>query len=253
VKLRVGPWSPFASAYLFIVTLTLAYNVMWWRQQAQEEYGDQISLSITPLWWYYNVAGFLWMMYISYTVIVGPAGFYAWATFSMWSWTMVMARHGLAVFQAVFPSSILLAKLLQYTHLPSLTMATIVTSMWNLVIGPVIYVFFMKTAEKKRKFLGYFTSFRLTQIHVFLIFYAVLNSMSVSSIREFDLSDLWITMMITYCYMLLYLFVLDRIGVHMYPIFSPRTHWCLVVWSGIWFLHVAIYWMWKRLLKSEQL
>ena len=249
VRFRVGPWSPFASIYLVIITCTLVYGAIWWLPQ-ETDYESQSNEAIimSDSWWYYNVFGFAWMMYISYTVVLtvdlrpGPP-------FSMWSWTMVMFRHGLAVLGPIVSPNTLLLSLLQYTHLASLTMATIVTFMWNFVIGPVIYVFFMKTPEKKAKFLGYFTSFRLVQIHVFLMLYAILNSMSTPS-PKFDLRDLWMTMSITYAYMLLYLLVLDRIGVHLYPIFSPRTHWCVVIWSGIWCLLVLIYWMWKRLLED---
>jgi hypothetical protein len=159
-----------------------------------------------------------------------------------------MIRHGLAALHPLFHSTVL-SSLLDDTHLASLTMATIVTILWNFVIGPVIYVFFMKTRANKRKFLGYFTSFRLTQIHVFILLYAVLNSMSTVS-PEFTATDLWIAMSITFAYMLLYLFILDRIGVHLYPIFSPRTHWSVVIWSGVWVLHTLIYYMWKRILEE---
>jgi hypothetical protein len=249
VRFRVGPWSPLASIYLVIITCTLTYGAIWWLPQVTDYESQSNEASMPDAWWYHNVFGFGWMMYVSYTVVIGPAGFAAWATFSMWSWTMVMLRHGIAALVPIFPTNTLLSSLLQYTHLVSLTMATIVTFMWNIVIGPVIYVFFMKTPERKAKFLGYFTSFRLVQIHVFLMLYAILNSMSTPS-PKFDLRDLWMTMSITYTYMLLYLLILDRIGVHLYPIFSPRTHWCAVIWSGVWCLHVVIYWMWKRILQD---
>lgn len=251
MRLRIGPWSPFAGMYLIVIAATLAYKSSWNPRQEYDEQDDN-TISMSSNWWYYNMAIFFWMTYVSCTVVGGPASWYAWATFSMWSWSMVMLRHGLAAMYPFFPSNVILANLLRWTHLPSLTMATIVVGMWNFVIGPCIYFFFMNTPEKKRKFLGYFTSFRLTQIHVFLILYAVLNSRSTGETMRFEFRDLWTTMAITFSYMLFYLLILDRIGVHLYPIFSPRTHWCVVIWSAVWFLHFAIYWMWNRLLFDKR-
>ena len=262
VKLRVGPWSPLASAYLVVVTCTLAYGGIWWSGQ-QEQAHKNVAVIQSPMtpsnmhssyWWYYNVCGFVWMMYISYLVLVGPAGWNAWATYSMWSWSVVMIRHGLASLEPWMGDSLLLAKLLQYTLLPSLNMATITTCMWNFIVGPAVYFFFLKTRQQREKFLSYFTSFRLTQIHVFVLAYAVVNGMSTPS-PEFTFGDLYMAVLVTFWYMLLYLLVLDRIGVHLYPIFSPRTHWCVVIWSGMWCFHVLVYWLWKEILlryiKSE--
>jgi hypothetical protein len=34
-------------------------------------------------------------------------------------------------------------------------------------------------------------------------------------------------------YLLFYTMVLDRVGVHLYPIFSPRNSYCILVWSAV--------------------
>lgn len=114
--------------------------------------------------------------------------------------------------------------------------------------GTCSFFFFITTATAKRKFLGYFTSFRLIQLHVFCLLYAILNHLS-TPLTEFHYGDLYVAMMICFVYMLLYLLILDRIGVHIYPIFSPRIHWCVLSWSGIWFLHLVIFWMWNGILR----
>ncbi len=44
-------------------------------------------------------------------------------------------------------------------------------------------------------------------------------------------AHLWCAMLVGVIYALFYLLVLDRLGVHLYPIFSPRTHWCAVAYS----------------------
>lgn len=217
-----------------------------WLSQ-QELMGESTPQKQSSFWWYYNVCGFLWMMYISYIVYKGPAGPNAWATYTMWTWSIVTLRHGLAVLDGLVDIAIL-SKLLRWTHFPSLCMATMTTTMWNLVVGPALYFFFMTTPTAKRKFLGYFTSFRLIQLHVFCLCYAVLNHISTPRM-EFHDGDLYAAMMICFVYMLLYLLILDRIGVHIYPIFSPRIHWCVLSWSGIWFLHLAIFWMWNGILR----
>ena len=91
----------------------------------------------------------------------------------------------------------------------------------------------METEETRKSFLAYFTKFRLIQVHVCNIVFAYLNGVRGSPSRELTLADFMASYSITVLYAMWYLLVLDRVGVHLYPIFSPRSPWMMLTWSSV--------------------
>merc|ERR1712113_65440 len=67
----------------------------------------------------------------------------------------------------------------------------------------------------------------------------------------FESEDLWYGLAYGYLYGLFYTLVLDRIGVHIYPIFSPRSNLVAVTWAGLFALHYAFYKMWNHVMESS--
>ena len=225
--LRVGPWSRLGMSYLFIVVYSVCMGLAWWRTQPMQSVDLEYDAVGSPLW-YYNVVGFMWTTYISIAVFLGPVGLKAWATFTMWSWTFLNLRYGLSVLAPLTSKGALLLSFLEYSRFPTLILATVTFIMFNFVIAPFIYFFGMKTAKKKANFVKFMTSFRLMQLHVFNVFLAIGNCVIASPSRKLNVGDFFMSLLVVLVYLLFYLLVLDRIGVHLYPVLSPRTPWLIL-------------------------
>jgi hypothetical protein len=246
---RHGPWS--LSAMLFLATILyllvlaatwLSLQAGWWEQFSLADSSYQAFTNE----WYYTLVAFVWMMYVAWNVYTqSPLRAAAWISFTLWSWTIVTIRHGLLLMAPWLPSVRLWTEVLRF---PALLSASLTTIIWNFVLFPVIIIWFMKDAEQRRTFIGYFTNFRLTQLHVFNLFFAVANCALVTPTRPLHMGDLGATAVLIVVYMIWYYFVLDRLGIHLYPIFSPRTP--LVVFS--WMLIIGAcsggYHFWKGIL-----
>jgi hypothetical protein len=89
----------------------------------------------------------------------------------------------------------------------------------------------------------------LCQIHIFNIVYAYLNCIWAEPIKQgLHLGDVNAGVVYIIAYILFYYFILDRIGVQLYAIFSPRTYIAipaLVMTIGI---CVGNYFLWDKIL-----
>ena len=64
--------------------------------------------------------------------------------------------------------------------------------------------------------------------------------------RPFVPADLYLAFMPILVYALFYLFVLDRAGVHLYPIFSPRSPFSFLSYCALFAIYAAAYVGWGR-------
>eukprot|EP00956_Cyclotella_meneghiniana_P042242 scaffold248397_cov82-Cyclotella_meneghiniana.AAC.2 len=119
---------------------------------------------------------------------------------------------------------------------PAIASASITFLIWNVVLFPIIYNYGFDSKEKKANFLKFNCAFRMVQQHVCNIIYAVMNTIVSVTINDnndngdnrpvlFQTDDLWRGAASIFLYGIFYLLVLDRIGVHIYPVFSPRTNY----------------------------
>jgi hypothetical protein len=133
-KLRVGPWSPAASAMLFVMVYTAICGIV----VASQSPGPVSSPVDYPAYlsglWYYNLIGFVWISGISVSVLVGPAGPRAWATFTVWSWTILQVRHGSAVLSPWLEQESFLFKVLELSQFPMLMMHAMTFFVWNFIL-----------------------------------------------------------------------------------------------------------------------
>ena len=90
-------------------------------------------------------------------------------------------------------------------------------------------------------------SFRMVQVHFFNIVFAVLNTLVTSS-RDFEFIDLWCALAGAVGYALLYLLVLDRFGIHLYPVFSPRSDWSMLSWLAFLGTYFVVFHAWNRVI-----
>jgi hypothetical protein len=256
---RHGPWSMPALLGLPTLMYLLAVGAIWVDQEKPAEgwwTDDMLTLSYEAYtWeWYYTVSAFGWMTYICWNVYAkSPLHGSAWISFTLWSWTLMTLRHGLCVLAPFVVSSgessmvILLAEMLRF---PCLLSASMTFFIWNFVLFPVILVFFIRDATKRWQFFGYMTNFRLTQLHFFNIWFAVSNGALISPMRTLHLGDLVVAVTMIVVYMCWYYFVLDRLGIHLYPIFTPRSSFVVLAWGLILVVCVGGYHFWKNVLES---
>ena len=133
-KLRVGPWSPLAPATLFVMVYTAICGILVASQRPSPASSPIDYPAYCSGWWFYNLFGFLWISGISVSVLVGPAGPRAWATFTMWSWTVLQLRHGLAVLTPWLEPHSFLFKVLELSQFPMLMMHTFTFIIWNFIL-----------------------------------------------------------------------------------------------------------------------
>ena len=255
-KFRVGPWNPFAILYLAVIIYLLALGATWTQLHKPaagwlSEFQPVEPYKVFTNSWYYNFFTYLWMVYVAHNVWTrSPVGGSAWFSYTLQSWTIITARHGLCALAPLAPPFVTtLAEVLRF---PALITASVTFFIWNFVLAPVLLLGFIKENEKRRQFFGYFTNFRLTQLHVFNIFFAVANGAFVYPTRQLHAGDLCIAGSMGFMYMIWYYFVLDRFGVHLYPIFSPRSLLAIVSWNLFVASYFGGFWFWKTVLGEER-
>jgi hypothetical protein len=197
--------------------------------------------------WCYQVTAAMWMVYVMYLIVTGPAGFAAWGTYTVQSWTLLWLRHVLC---AAAPVSSAAAVLAEWLRFPTACSVTVTFVVWNFLIAPFVYAVGMDTPEKKRGFVKFCTSFRLTQIHVFNVVFLWANVYWASPARLLEGVDFYLAVISVMVYMTFYLAVLDRIGVHLYPVFSPRTGVVVVVtWTLALCAYLASFVGWRHYMR----
>jgi len=247
-KLRVGPWSPMAPIFLVTYVATIIYT----KPQPTIEFDYELTRLFPEAhsaYWYYNLIGFLWTLFILHTSLkeMSPTIF---LSYTYQSWTAICIRHGISAAAPFLPSSYhMLFQIHEILRFHCLVTATVTFTLWNFAIMPVIYFKGCNTDIKKKKFIKFFFGFNLVQAHLLNIVYAILNTI-ISSPRRFIVTDLWCSMATLLAYTLFYLLFMDRIGVHFYPVFSPRAHWCILTYSACVGCYVATYFGWNKLISK---
>jgi hypothetical protein len=214
------------------------------------------ALPFRPTWqWYYFCGTSLWMFYVMYLVLLGGGpGIKAWVTYTIQSWTMLWFRHALVV---LAPFSDVAAILSEVVRVPCAISTTMTFAIWNFVVFPYIYfVAYAGEPRKQRNFFKFATNFRLTQIHVFnIIFCVVSNTWAApksSDARVVSYIDFYLAAISAFSYLIMYLGVLDRLGIHLYPVFSPRAPTKVVF--GTWTLLLLSYYssfrLWKHVIEQ---
>jgi hypothetical protein len=135
---------------------------------------------------------------------------------------------------------------------PAAAGAAVTWFVWNLFLAPAIYKFGMTTAKAKADFVQWLVSPFLIQVHILNLPAAMLvfsTGGPAGGVRLFTPSDFWIGMVDVCLYSAVYLFILDRAGVHLYPAFSPRSRFSFVGYSALLGLYYGCFCGWNALIE----
>lgn len=248
-NLRVGPWSSFAMPTLTVIVMALIYL-----RPAYDEYDTMVSFypeAYSKFWWY-NLVTFIYMLSLVGITCATRAKAILF-TFTIISWNINMVRHGLNALAPFLSDGHFMLKLNHVLRFPALVSATITFVVWNFILMPYVCILYSDQQEKRMSFLRWNFSFRLTQIHLCNIFYSILNtcitgSREGSKLHLFDSEDLWYGMVLVVSYGVFYVTVLDRIGVHIYPIFSPRMKFISLIWAFTVLLFYGVFRFWNHVM-----
>jgi hypothetical protein len=80
----------------------------------------------------------------------------------------------------------------------------------------------------------------MVNVHVFNLPLAAVNTLIGDGARPFTSSDLYAALLVVGLYSALYLFVLDRLGLHFYPMFCPRSNSCALSFGLVLVLYYYI-------------
>jgi hypothetical protein len=248
--LRCGPWSRVATFSFVAILYSLSAEGFrvhtsggWTRYFDCTVDQDYVAYNND---WYLTLACFLWMMFVIYNIITSsPVGLGAWTTFTVWSWTIVTIRYGLSVMAPFWTGA---RRPLEVLKFPALLSASITFFMWNFLLFPLL-LYFME-GEKRRSFFMRMTGFRLTQLHVFNIFFATANGALLGPKRTLNYGDIGAATAFLVVYMICYYCILDRLGIHLYPIFSPRTHFVVCSYGLLFGVCYVAYHGWQIVLQS---
>ena len=246
---RVGPWAPlpcfFLVATLYLVLLGGVYNY------ATDNNNNTTTIELLPndyydaltMPWYLNLAGFLWTSYVFRDLFVSGMGWAAMTTFTVQSYAYISLRLGLSTLVPFLPTPF--ATLNECLRYPILSQATITFVVWNFILFPVIFGC-IQDPSKRTAFLRYFTNFRLLQLHFFHVFLAIYSGVWGTPPRALRWTDLYASVGLGLVYCLFYILVLDRLGLHFYMIFSPRTNLSIPSWSLVIASTMGLYPLWSQ-------
>jgi len=116
-------------------------------------------------------------------------------------------------------------------------MATITVVVWWCVLFPAFMS--MLDAEGKAGFLRFNKNGLLINLHLLNLPLALLDVYVHP--RTLTLFDLWVAFLIAFLYMLFYVLVLDRRGIHIYIIFSPRTAFFAVSVAAVAAMYAGVF------------
>ena len=135
---------------------------------------------------------------------------------------------------------------------PSLVCNSMTVSIWWIILFPILY-YFLKTKSSQsalKAFVDFNKSFMLINVHLLNLPFAALDH--ILEPRMLVFGDLYVGLVVAIIYMLIYLFIMDPMGMHFYHvILSPRPHWCVISYSGIMALFPAFLYLFNYISFGE--
>lgn len=227
--LRIGPWHPLAKIYLVCFGVGLA----WYSGAALESLQSlptsaPNASSATLL----AVRGVLSL----YCALVNVQATRTMGWWPFLSYTMI--GYVLLTLRLVL-SACGLESLAESLRFPVLTMATITTTVWWMVLVPLMLAFMPQGDGSRKRFLQFNCSAFLVNVHLLNLPTALIDTHLAW--RPLVFWDMWVSFLFAFAYVLLYLFVLDANGMHFYIILSPRPWWCVFMYSMVLGIYYGVF------------
>jgi len=226
--LRVGPWSPTAIIFIFCFGIWL----LWSGSDAvatmpTEPVSDMVDNKLA------RGSRFLAAIYCAFIMARAMRSFGWWpfVSYTMVAYTLLAFR--------LLASAIGLQFFAEVLRFPVLAMAWVTTTVWWLILVPLILVAMPGGREARWGFVKFNFSPFLINVHLLNLPIAMLDHRT--AYRPLRFCDLWVSLLVAYAYMFFYLNVLDKNGIHFYIILSPRPWWCFLVYAAVVGIYVFIY------------
>ena len=268
-ELRVGPWHP--TAFLFLVLLYASLVAL------RPPLDYPITSAAAPAygaWWWADVGVVSWSAVVVSVSWRRYGGGWPYAiSYTGWSWVLLTARALLTALGTLLDPSesrvaLALARAGSALRFPAFAGAVVTFAIWNFVLVPMLLMLLpvreQSEADAARRthkkgsqwhsrgpFLRFNFSFFMSNVHIANLPLASLNVVYGAGARVLGTPDLWIALVVVGGYSLLYLGLLDRIGMHFYPMFSPRSRACLVAYVALFAIYFGIYEACRRWLATD--
>jgi len=226
----MGPWAPMA--FVFIVGF---YGSMLLCQPQPLSFGHTHT---GFLWWTADVMVFVWGVVV---IVVGGLQLSLLAflfSYTGWSWCLLTLRAGLCALAPLLaqhsePLAAYAATLGSALRFPVLVAAIVTFTVWNTMLLPLLYFRIIPPGPKRDRFRKFNFGFFMSNVHVANLPMAIVNTFVGDGARLFTSSDLYAACLVLMFYSMLYLFVLDRLGLHFYPMFCPRSNTCGLAFGAL--------------------
>jgi len=251
---RIGPWTRLSMALPIIFSIAV-FSIRPGTELPLSKGFETVDSSdhrcclkassypeVFSVYWWYNVIFFVHMTGLVCLSMFKKTPFIIFA-YTMQSWVMNSTRHGLNALAPFLNDGHFLLHINRVLRFPALLSSVLVFVIWNFILLPFFYVSFNDT--KRKDFMKWNIEFRMVQYHICNVIYSAMNTLFTQSgdntFQVFIYEDLWYALVYGLGYSLFYVLFLDRIGIHMYPVFSPRTNRSALLWLGMWIGSFAIF------------
>ena len=163
-------------------------------------------------------------------------GKWALNTYTINSWNLLTLTYIFSALGIYFPFFLKLREILIF---PALIQATITIFLWWTAVVPGVLFHLSDNKPKMIAFLKFNSNFFLLNVHLFN--FPIMLLAFILNAREILFFDLWISIVIAFVYVCSYLFELDRKGVHLYIFLTPRSHFCVLTYTGIFMIYYFIW------------
>lgn len=194
------------------------------------------------VWWFYNLI---------VTVVIADILCQSWVnvpyarfSFTFQSFCVLMLRSCIGVFIPIFPFLHVINECTRFLCLSSAIFTSITATFFLIPIRYLIY----KTPYERKAWIKVNMHYHLISMHQLNSVYAILNTM-VYQKKPFTDVHLWFGFWGFFAYSTFYLYVMDRMGFHLYPFLSPRRLQMLLTWSGSCFSIYATYIMTNKFME----
>jgi hypothetical protein len=236
IALREGPYHPATKAFLVAAFVGVAATARAaWASRVlgfvQPARGAQVAAQAAIGVWGLGVLALMRKQF----------GWWPLISFTMQSWTLLTVRSCLGAASAWSSKAGAVAEALRF---PMLVQNSVTFLVWWTALVPIM-VSRMETRKQRADFLAWNRSFFLLNVHVANL--ALAAASHLARPRLLAPFDLWAGIAGALSYLVFYLSALDRTGLHLYIILTPRARWSAAVYASLLGSYVLLWKGWNRL------